>query len=155
MGARLGQGVQEPRGAVGVELVARELERACRQHVPVAVAGHQRQVAITRRAARDGHGQRQTVDSRDAQEAAPARVVGGQRVDHEVAPARVDPADAGVRHTQEVVGEAVDQLVRRARQPARVEAPQRPRQVALGHPCRRRVEQRHQQVAVLVLESVE
>jgi hypothetical protein len=56
---------------------------------------------------------------------------------------------------QEVVGEAVDEVQRRPREGAVVVAAQRRHQLALGHRPGWRVEEGHQQVAVLVAQRAE
>ena len=105
-------------------------------------------------AAAAGERERGAVDAAAREEAPAGDGVARQRLDHEVAPARMHPVDPHADHPQEVVGEPVDEVDRRLRQPARRVAAQRGREVALGDRPGRRVEHRQQQLAVLGLERV-
>ncbi len=78
--------------------------------------------------------------------------VAAQLFDYEVAPAGVDPVDAERGDAHEVVGQAVDQLVRRPAQPAGVVAAECLGQLAIVDQPGRRVEQRDQQRTVMLLE---
>ena len=151
---RVAEREQEAPDVVVVEL-SEQLGEPVAQRIPVASpirSGSDRSPAG---AALRGKGEHHAVDPAGRRNRRRGRRIIAQLADHEIAPARMNPSDAKRGDAQEVVGEAVDQLARRSAETAGVVAADRGGQLALVDQAGRRVEQRDQQLSMLVLEGPE